>query len=70
MGWFSRKCVGTLRWESIRTESEGGKPQYMHRAQVPGGWLVETQSFAPNSGGLAFVPDPEHRWTLDRLPSL
>jgi hypothetical protein len=28
----------------------------IHRAPVPGGWLVAQQN------GLAFVPDPEHKW--------
>ena len=28
----------------------------IHRAQVPGGWLVAQQN------GLAFVPDPEYKW--------
>ena len=28
----------------------------IHRAPVPGGWLVAQQN------GLAFVPDPDHKW--------
>lgn len=27
-----------------------------HRAKVPGGWLVHWGE------GMAFVPDPDHRW--------
>lgn len=51
-----------------------------YRAKVPGGWLVaiwaapttsrqnedtNKQTFA---GGLTFVPDPTHGWTLDDHP--
>ena len=28
----------------------------IHRAPVPGGWLVAQQN------GMAFVPDPDHKW--------
>jgi len=63
MGWFRRETVGSLRWESIEPLGRGA-PRYCARARVPGGWLVETQNFTPNCGGLTFVPDPEHRWVL------
>ena len=42
-----------LRWEPV-TSSEG---HLVSRAQVPGGWLVTV-----SGSGLAFCPDPEHRW--------
>jgi hypothetical protein len=68
MGWFKRNYVGTLRWEAIRNEGDSGRPQGTYRAKVPGGWLVETQNIAGSCGGLTFLPDPEHRWTLSDPP--
>ena len=63
MGLFSREYVGSLDWEAIKSKGEG-RPQNTHRARVHGGWLVETQNHFGQSGGLAFVPDPEHEWRL------
>jgi hypothetical protein len=33
----------------------------IRRARVPGGWLVFTAS-QEGMSGVAFYPDPEHRW--------
>jgi hypothetical protein len=41
-----------LRWEQL---DSGGTA--LQRAKVPGGWLL----LAPGAG-LAFYPDPRHRW--------
>ena len=60
MGWFSWDYVGTLQWEAIKCEVDGSNFGFCVRAAVPGGWLVQTAG----TGGLAFVPDPEHRWDL------
>jgi hypothetical protein len=41
-----------LQWNRVNSSS-----YTVTRAAVPGGWLV-----ALNGSGLAFVPDPKHRW--------
>ena len=58
-----KNISGLLVWEEIKTKSRG--PQNTYRAKVHGGWLVETQNSAASSGGLTFVPDPNHEWQLD-----
>jgi len=57
-----------LKWERL-----AGNPQWgtVHsRSKIPGGWLVESlYSSASGIGeGLAFVPDPEHKWDGNSLP--
>ncbi len=42
----------SLEWQ----EMESNITRTLHRAPVPGGWLVAQQD------GLAFVPDPNHEW--------
>ena len=42
-----------FRWQEIRTQLGA-----LHRANVPGGWLV----MSGQSRSLAFYPDPEHAW--------
>ncbi len=61
------KYIGALTWESIKPVGVDGAPQSVYRAQVLGGWLVETQSHRVGCGGLTFVPDPDHSWTLEPL---
>lgn len=48
-----------LRWEYV-----SGTPA-ISRARVPGGWLVTVEQATtrgPFQTGIAFYPDPEHRW--------
>jgi len=40
----------------------------VHRAKVPGGWLVLTRPGGSYPGGMTFYPDPDHRWTGGSLP--
>ncbi len=50
-----------LNWEVIEgTDSHVS----VHRAEVPGGWLVRFSQFHDNggAGGLTFVPDTDHKW--------
>lgn len=35
------------------------RSEAIYRAKVPGGWLVRTSA---TGDGIAFLPDPEHRW--------
>ena len=44
----------TIAWEAVLCEQPEG---IVRRARVPGGWLVSN-----DTGSLAFVPDPDHRW--------
>jgi hypothetical protein len=52
-----------LVWEELKSSrSEGGILKLdwkVHRAKVPGGWLVLV---IHNTSGLTFYPDPEHKW--------
>jgi hypothetical protein len=48
-----------LRWERLESPSDDpGSGLSVFRAAVPGGWLVCCQT----GGGVAFLPDPWHRW--------
>ena len=55
-----------LYWENVSTERESkgllDSAYLVERARVPGGWLVIAQFKIGASHGLAFVPDPEHKW--------
>ena len=61
-----------LKWETVNTvrEEQGllDSRYIVERAKVPGGWLVIAQFKLGTSHGLAFVPDPEHRWDGGSLP--
>ena len=48
-----------LAWEKLNSHGGGVLHWDVHRAKVPGGWLILT---IHNGTGLAFYPDPEHRW--------
>lgn len=52
-----------LVWEELKSSrAEGGILKLdwtVHRAKVPGGWLVLVMH---NTSGLTFYPDPEHKW--------
>jgi hypothetical protein len=55
-----------LVWEKL--ESKRGEQSWrhldweVHRAQVPGGWFVLTRTEGAAPQGIAFYPDPQHRW--------
>ena len=67
VGIFKRNYVGQIEWEEIKPVGGNAAPQYMRRAKVVGGWLVETASHASSSGGLTFLPDPEYKWELSKV---
>lgn len=52
-----------LVWKELKSSSEKDGiftlAWNVHRTKVPGGWLVWV---IHNTGGLAFYPDPEHKW--------
>lgn len=51
-GSSASKSGLTLTWEVL----DSNIARTLHRAPVPGGWLVAQQN------GLAFVPDPDREW--------
>ena len=63
MGLFSsREYAGTLVWEELDNVGDG-RPQYVARAKVFGGWLISSIANASLGGsGIAFIPDPNHEW--------
>ena len=54
-----------LVWEEVPSSRKGAGllslDWQVHRAKVPGGWLVLVMH---NTSGLTFYPDPEHRWRV------
>ena len=48
-----------LVWEQLNSDGGGVLHWDVHRAKVPGGWLVLV---IHNATGLTFYADPEHRW--------
>jgi hypothetical protein len=40
----------------------------VHRTKVPGGWLVVTRLEGSAPQGIAFYPDPDHRWDGGSVP--
>lgn len=47
-----------MKWEKLKGNVYGTK-----RCKVPGGWLVIVYG-----SGMAFYPDPEHKWDGSSLP--
>ena len=60
----------SMKWESLNPAFSSSSSRRVYRAKILGGWLVETtQSTDSGTGiGLAFVPDPEHKWDGNSLP--
>jgi hypothetical protein len=54
-----------VHWQELA--SEGGLLA-VRRAKVAGGWLVYVSNGYHKHAGLAFYPDPEHRWNGGTLP--
>jgi len=49
--------IAKLFWEVIEAEPSYRK---IEKAKVPGEWLISVE--VGNSGGITFVPDPNHEW--------
>ena len=60
--WEEDEKIATLIWEDIRSSMSKKR---MHRAKVPGGWLVR-EAYGNIKSGIAlamvFVPDTKHKW--------
>jgi hypothetical protein len=52
-------------WREVR--STGGLLA-VHRAKMPGGWLVYVGNGYHHHGGVTFFPDPNHTWNGATLP--
>ena len=72
---YTDKEFSKLSWEYIEQNSKAlrttTKGDYIRRAKVHGGWLVESAiSGATTAGcgfgiGLTFIPDTKHRWNVE-----
>ncbi len=55
----------SIEFEKITAQGEAA-PSKISRAKVHGGWLVWGFNHGmSNGGGLCFVPDENHAWSLD-----
>ncbi len=63
-----RQAMRRINWETIPTNPANmDKKLYLHRAKVPGGWLVFIHR-GEAAGGAFYYPDPEHKWDGNTLP--
>ena len=51
-----------LDWEEMDGSGDYASNK-CYRCKVVGGWLVLVTELAYQTGGLTFVPDPQHQWT-------
>ncbi len=60
---FARASV-TLAWYEVEQDTaiSHWNPGWIFRAHIPGGWLVVKGVGGTPSGGITFVPDPDHEW--------
>ena len=58
--------MSPLKLETLECRTTDYSRAHIHRAKVPGGWLI-LKSLSDNSG-IAFYPDPEHAWDGGSLP--
>ena len=61
-GGGSSRRTPVLEWQKLKSRNNKYTPE-LYRTAVPGGWLI-SQSL---TGGLVFLPDPEHEWDGDSL---
>ena len=57
-----------LKWETVVEDYPADASHRTLRAPITGGWLVEVWNYTKDSkwgGGLTFVADPTHSWTVD-----
>lgn len=55
-----------LQWEKLNSTREDQRwynaEWETHRTKVSGGWLVIVRTEGSTPQGVAFYPDPEHKW--------
>lgn len=61
-----KKSGFKLEWEEI--PGDRIKDPILYRSKTPGGWLVSSKN-GMYGWGVCFVPDPEHIWLSDKLPT-
>ncbi len=61
-----------LRWEKLNsTRAEKGWFNIkweVHRARVPGGWLILARGEGSSEHSITYYPDPHHQWNGGSLP--
>jgi hypothetical protein len=54
-----------LNFEELDVDGTFNGTPTIHRAKVPGGWLVVMTG---HYTGICFIPDPKHKWDGRSLP--
>lgn len=52
----------SLEWQKLKSKNKNIPDLY--RSPVPGGWIISQGGI---SGGMIFLPDPEHEWDGESL---
>ncbi len=63
-GGGSSRRTPVLEWQKLKSRNNKHTPE-LYRTAVPGGWLISQSE----TGGLVFLPDPDHDWDGDSLPT-
>lgn len=58
----SNRRTPVLEWQKLKSRNNKHMSE-LYRTAVPGGWLISQSE----TGGLVFLPDPEHEWDGDSL---
>ena len=56
----------TLEWEDVSFDNGRGLITEMHRMKVFGGWIVLESFRDRTSKTSVFVPDPDHKWVIEK----
>jgi hypothetical protein len=68
----STQPLRDLLWQKLESKRVDQSWFHMdwevHRSKVPGGWLIITRSQGAVPQGIAFYPDPDHRWDGGSAP--
>ena len=60
----SNRRTPVLEWQKLKSRNNKHMSE-LYRTAVPGGWLISQSGI----GGLVFLPDPDHEWDGDSLPT-